>query len=159
MSRTPDVTVRLPVRLASAANLREHWAAKARRVKRERATFSLAVRAKVSARLGAEVASLGGVVTLTRVAPRRLDDDNLRGAFKAARDAVAAVLGVDDGDPRVRWEYGQRREGVGVYAVEVAIAANGSGGGEEISARDPARGSPDYPRTRVQRQRKAHHGA
>lgn len=23
------------------------------------------------------------------------------------RDAVAAWLGIDDGDPRVRWEYGQ----------------------------------------------------
>jgi len=156
---TPDVTVRLPVRLASAANLREHWAAKARRVKHERAAFSLAVRAKVSARLCADVRALGGVVLLTRVAPRRLDDDNLRGAFKAARDAVAAVLGVDDGDPRVRWAYDQRREGVGVYAVEVAIAANGGGRAEGISTRETAAEAGDYPRTRVQRKSKVHDGA
>lgn len=43
---------------------------------------------------------------LTRGAPRAMDSDNLVGACKAVRDAVAAWLGVDDG-PRgpVTWTY------------------------------------------------------
>lgn len=38
---------------------------------------------------------------------RRMDDDNLAHAFKPMRDAIALELGIDDGDPRMRWEYGQ----------------------------------------------------
>jgi hypothetical protein len=35
--------------------------------------------------------------------------DNLRAALKPIVDQVAVWLGVDDADPRVTWEYGQRR--------------------------------------------------
>jgi hypothetical protein len=62
------------------------------------------------------------VVTLTRIAPRALDDDNLRGALKATRDEVAAWLLVDDRDPRVTWTYAERRGAVREYAVEVSVA-------------------------------------
>jgi hypothetical protein len=48
------------------------------------------------------------VVKLTRIGQKRLDDDNLRPALKAVRDCVAAWLGVDDANPLIRWEYGQR---------------------------------------------------
>lgn len=48
------------------------------------------------------------VVKLTRIGQKRLDDDNLRPALKAVRDCVAAWLGCDDADPRIRWEYSQR---------------------------------------------------
>ncbi len=34
---------------------------------------------------------------------RPLDDDNLTGALKPLRDAIAATLGLDDADPRLRW--------------------------------------------------------
>ncbi|WP_230682079.1 hypothetical protein, partial [Streptococcus pneumoniae] len=47
------------------------------------------------------------VVRITRVGPRRLDDDNLARAAKALRDGVADWLGCDDGDPRVSWHYAQ----------------------------------------------------
>lgn len=36
-----------------------------------------------------------------------LDDDNLQGAFKGLRDAIASWLGVDDGNPAIKWEYDQ----------------------------------------------------
>jgi hypothetical protein len=49
------------------------------------------------------------VVKLTRVAPRALDDDNLRGALKSVRDGLASWLKVDDATPLVRWEYGQEK--------------------------------------------------
>ena len=48
------------------------------------------------------------VVKLTRISIKKCDDDNLRSTLKAVRDSVAAWLGVDDADPRIKWEYGQR---------------------------------------------------
>lgn len=47
------------------------------------------------------------VVTLIRIGARELDDDNLRTGAKPLRDSIATSLGVDDADPRVKWEYGQ----------------------------------------------------
>lgn len=64
----------------------------------------------------------GGLrVTLTRIAPSTgLDpDDNLRTALKWIKDGVAKVLGIDDRDPIVKWEYDQRRGRD--YAVHVRI--------------------------------------
>jgi len=60
------------------------------------------------------------VVRLTRVAPgtRPLDDDNLRGALKNVRDAVAKWLGIDDGDSRVTYAYKQER---GPWGVRIEV--------------------------------------
>lgn len=48
------------------------------------------------------------VVLVTIIAFRRrvLDDDNCSSGAKTLRDCVATSLGVDDGDKRIRWEYG-----------------------------------------------------
>lgn len=62
------------------------------------------------------------VVKLTRVAPRELDCDNLRGALKGCRDGVADWLCINDRDRRVRWEYDQRPGGVREYAVQIEIS-------------------------------------
>lgn len=65
-------------------------------------------------------------VTLTRLAPSSgLDDDNLRGALKAVRDGVADALRIDDRDPRVTWEYEQRRSQPRQWAVEIRIVKGG----------------------------------
>jgi hypothetical protein len=47
------------------------------------------------------------MVTLVVHTRRALDDDNLQGALKPLRDAIAGTLGIDDGDSRIHWEYGQ----------------------------------------------------
>lgn len=49
------------------------------------------------------------VVVVTIISCRRgeLDSDNLVAGCKPIRDAIARSLGIDDADPRVRWEYGQ----------------------------------------------------
>jgi hypothetical protein len=108
------VTLTIPMRLPSAANLREHHMARHRRVQQQRQW--------VAAYLGGKPKpALPVVVTLVRIAPRALDGDNLQSAFKAPRDEIARWLGVDDADPRVTWEYWQRRGGVGVYAVTVQL--------------------------------------
>lgn len=59
------------------------------------------------------------VVRLTRIGQKRLDDDNLRMALKAARDVVAAWLGCDDADPRIRWQYEQRPGYVGGCLIRI----------------------------------------
>ena len=58
-------------------------------------------------------------VTITRVGPRAMDDDNRTASAKGVRDSVAAWLGVDDGDDRARWEV--RGEVGRGYAVRVQI--------------------------------------
>jgi len=101
-------TVEIPgLRLDVTANSRLHWAAKAKRVKRQRAIVGLMLR-------GLSRPSLPCVVTITRRSPGTLDDDNAVSSAKATRDAVAQWLAVDDRDPRVTWEVRQERAPWGV---------------------------------------------
>lgn len=46
------------------------------------------------------------VVTIIAFKRRFSDDDNLSSGAKTLRDCIAASLGVDDGDKRIKWEYG-----------------------------------------------------
>lgn len=88
----------------SFANTAIHWRAKAKRAKLE-------VRAAYMGMSG-----LGHIrgdrfrVTFTRYGAKMLDDDNLRSAFKHARDGVAKWLGIDDADPRIVWEYAPQQQ-------------------------------------------------
>lgn len=108
------IRVEVPMVLPSASNLREHWAARQRRVKAQRAATLLALKvAHRDSRAVRASPELPSVVTLTRVyggrGTRAFDDDNLRGAFKAVRDEVAAYFGVNDNDPRIEWRYAQAK--------------------------------------------------
>lgn len=47
------------------------------------------------------------LVTITRIGPRTLDDDNLASACKYVRDEIAKVVGVDDGSNQYTWRYEQ----------------------------------------------------
>lgn len=107
--------IELPIRIESVANLREHWSVRNKRAKAHR-----------QAALAVPAHSLPCVVTLVRVAPRELDDDNLASGFKALRDGIAARLGVDDRDPRVRFVYGQTKGTPKQYAARVSIAPMGA---------------------------------
>lgn len=116
------MTVELPLRIESVANKREHWATKARRTKQHRMAAMLACPTPHP---------LPCVVTLTRVAPRALDTDNLQSGFKALRDGIADRLGVKDNDPRVEWRYAQVRGKAKEYAARVAIEPAGKAGTTE----------------------------
>jgi hypothetical protein len=106
------VRVEVPIRVESPNRLHaEHPLGRARRVRRERA----AVREALDR---FERPAGPWLVTLIRVAPRRLDDDNAVAAMKAPRDATAEWLGVDDRDPKVRFVVAQER---GAYAVRVNV--------------------------------------
>ena len=109
------MTVDLPLRIESVANLREHWAKRAKRAKAHRMA-ALAIKPHL----------LPCVVTLTRIAPRALDDDNLRSGFKNFRDGIADRLGIADNDPRVEWRYAQERGKPKEYAARVKIEPLGN---------------------------------
>lgn len=103
--------VHLPIATVSEANRRDHW-----QVKRKRAKSQRQIAAALVPRFG-----LPCVVTLTRISPRLLDDDNLRGALKHVRDGVADRLGIDDRDPRVEWRYAQRKGAQKGVEVEMGV--------------------------------------
>jgi hypothetical protein len=111
------IVVSVPIKIESSLNLREHWRKRANRNTSHRAAAYFSLReAKVAPNLPC-------VITLTRVAPRELDGDNLQGGMKSVRDGVADWFGVDDRDPRIKWEYAQRKGGVREYAAEVEVRA------------------------------------
>lgn len=103
----------IALRTGRGQNAREHWRARARRVKAERDAIAWAL-----AQLPVKAWKTPCTIRLTRVAPSNgLDDDNLAGSLKAVRDQVAAWLGVDDRRRDiVRYEYAQER---GPWAVRV----------------------------------------
>ena len=112
--------VSIPMRTWSEANLRGHWAKRARRVRKQRQAARLLVRAACNR---ADTSLLSGqiTITLTRIAPRRLDSDNLSSSLKAVRDGVADAVGIDDGSERIDWLYAQGKGKPREYAVLVEI--------------------------------------
>lgn len=105
------IEVELPLHVQSEANLREHWAVSAKRKRLHRHTACALV----------PFHPLPCVVTLIRIAPRALDDDNLASGFKAIRDGIADRLGVDDRSPLVQWRYSQRQGKPKQYSAIVRI--------------------------------------
>ena len=108
----------VPIKTISRANSSEHWRSRDARVRRERTTTVLAWRA-----VGSPPIPTPSTVTLTRVAPRAMDDDNLRMSMKAIRDQIAELAGVDDRHSKIiRYEYDQRKPSKPkTYEVEVLI--------------------------------------
>jgi len=113
--------IEVPLRIRNGCNLREHWAVRAKRVKRERDTvmWALFARERPGKSVSLKRPTLPVVVTITRLAPRKLDDDNAIAGCKSVRDAIAECLGVDDADPRVTWRYAQEKSKT--YAVRIEI--------------------------------------
>lgn len=113
------IVVTIPIRTVSEANSHQHWRHRQKRAKSQRVTAYACTRTDIiESRIPGDRAL---VVTLTRISPRPLDDDNLASSQKHVRDGVADALGIDDRDPRVTWRYAQRRGAKGQYAVEVTI--------------------------------------
>jgi len=103
----------LPMRVASVANLREHWAVKAKRVKKERTAVFAVLRTVRS------LPALPVNVKMVRLAPRTLDGDNLQSAFKAVRDELAAAFKLDDNSVLIDWFYSQEKSKT--YGVRIEI--------------------------------------
>lgn len=91
--------------------------AKSRKTKRDRGNVALVLRSRFG-----DPPSPPLLVTITRIAPGELDDDNLPTSAKAVRDGIADWLGVDDRTKRsgVAWKYAEARDGRS-YGVTIRI--------------------------------------
>lgn len=117
------LTTTFALETETESNAKGHWRPKAERAKKQReASFfhTHAVAMKLRTRL--KSGALERVtVTLTRISPRELDDDNLASAMKHVRDGVADALGVDDRDRRITWRCEQASGGPTTCAVRIDL--------------------------------------
>jgi len=120
------ISLLLAIRTESEANLHEHRMAKAKRTKLQRSVIKNRI-GQVRKDFGLGYSSRIYIVTLTRIAPRYLDDDNLPRSFKAIRDGVADALGTDDSArSNLRWRYAQEKGPPKRYAVRIQIEVSGA---------------------------------
>lgn len=116
----PLLSLTLPLRTASEANVRRAWQGRHARSQEARGLMVAALRT----RAGTEPPALPLGIVLVRRAPAMLDaHDNLRVALKACADGVADWLGTDDRSPELHWAYGQERTKQRVYEVRVELYA------------------------------------
>ena len=97
--------------------MRENWRQRASRRKRQRANARMFTIQKIRP----DQAQGDIVITLTRIAPRKLDSDNLAGAMKAIRDGIADAIERDDGEENIDWQYAQRNGEPKQYGVVCEI--------------------------------------
>jgi hypothetical protein len=115
----PSFSITMRLRTVSMANVREHWAVRAKRNKAHRA--AVAAQWVWCPEYLIET-PFPLVVTLTRYGKRLLDDDNLAGSFKAIRDEVALGLGRDDNPGSgISWVY--RQEKSKDYLIKILVEA------------------------------------
>ena len=107
------------IRLRSAANISEHWSkARTIRIHQQKHIWSAW---KVQ---GVDI-KLPVLITLTRMAPRTLDDDNLVTAFKSIRDIVADLItpglqpGRADNKEGIKFAYSQEKNKQ--YSIRITL--------------------------------------
>jgi hypothetical protein len=112
--------------MVSEANNHDHWTVKAKRKKSINAHL-LAVLSHAAANNQYSFI-LPCIVTLTRISPRLLNDDNLVYTLKYQRDCIADYLipglkpgRADDDNSKILWEYAQEKGAVREYAIKVRI--------------------------------------
>lgn len=115
----------IPMRTQRGMNDREHQMSRHRRVKREKIEVWAELR-QYSGRYGKPAIPCS--VLLTRLGPSPgLDDDNLVGALKGTRDAIADWLGVNDRDRMtVRYLYAQQWAPAWGVRIEFGEPATGT---------------------------------
>jgi hypothetical protein len=117
-----NLVVTLPLKIESTANKREHWSRRASRAKAHRSAGYYALREQDCMPLFRRDTP-PMTVTLTRIAPRELDSDNLAISFKSVRDGIADWLGVKDNDKRITWVYAQEKGAPKHYAARIEVKA------------------------------------
>jgi len=114
-------TDKIPIRIVSSANLKEHWAKKYAREKKQKETIGLFVKPLL------DKISLPVNITLRRIAPRALDDDNLSYSLKAHRDYICSLIipglapGRADGNGVIKIVYEQEKGLPKEYALVIAF--------------------------------------
>lgn len=116
----------IPIKTVSGLNHREHWRARATRVKTERNAALAFTRTHINLDKMVRPSGPGSLirlplfVELVRTKPHgpKLDSDNLQGSLKAIRDGIADAFGYDDGDEtKLLWAYRQARGDWGVLVL------------------------------------------
>ncbi len=120
------MTLTIPIKLPSLANVCGHWRRKANIIAGHRSAVRMAMR---SYALRAQLLELAAATTrgetlqlkLTRIAPRPIRDvfENLPMCFKGVVDQVAEELGVDDSVLHILPPKQER----GPYAVRIEVKA------------------------------------
>lgn len=119
------ISVMVPIQTVSEMNRRDHWAKRHRRSREQKDLVTLMLR---TAKFDRTRLVAPFVVKMTRVSPGAIkDSDNLAASTKAARDAIAAFLGVDDADllgaGQVQWIVAQERGKA--YGLRIEIDSRG----------------------------------
>lgn len=124
-ANTKDAVITLPLRLRTPSNgPQANWRAAAALRRKQRQIASWACGGPLAEyRAGLAKGYVGSMtVTIARIAPRELDDDNLRGSAKSVRDGIADALGLaSDRDKRLTWTYSQEKGKPKEYAVRVTV--------------------------------------
>jgi len=111
----------IPVKTVSEMNVTGHWSLRHKRFKEQKQRILsrwLEDRVKIPTPCH---------VLLIRVAPRMLDDDNLRPSLKACRDIIADIIipgkaaGFADSSLLISWEYQQEKRLAKQYGLHVRI--------------------------------------
>jgi len=114
-----SIAIFLPIRLISEMNTSEHWSKYQKRNKAQQEEVKVEwYRLTRNASL-----PLPCRISLTRIGQKRLDPGNLEASFKHVQDAICYCLGVDDGDGRVAFEYGQEATGRREYGVRIEVVS------------------------------------
>ncbi len=127
----------IPLKTVSEANCSEHWRVKSKRHKLQQFFIRSLFKHE------AKSIGLPCYVSLTRLSPRLLDDDNLRMAFKWIRDEISECLiplmrktyinkqgniqeikGRADCDPRISWGYNQQKSRKMGIRIEINSAVD-----------------------------------
>lgn len=117
--RNGHFTLLAPVRTWLEMNERVHWAVKKRSFDDQRRE----VWASWVSTFGQKRQKFDFpmVIRLTRISQKLADSDNIASGMKGIRDELARLIGFDDGDPRVRWEYKSEAIGKRAYMVKIEI--------------------------------------
>lgn len=112
---------KLPIRTVSECNVCQHWTERKKR-KDIQKSFVRRHYEKENPTI-----KFPCIITLTRIAPRALDDDNLRSSMKTIRDSIADCItpglapGRADNRKDIDWMYEQKKGVPHEYAVEIEI--------------------------------------
>ena len=119
------LSVTVPIQTVSEMNRRDHWSRRHSRARDQRVLVMLLLR---TAKYDRKLLVAPFVVTMTRISPGAIKySDNLAAATKAARDAIAEFLGIDDadvlGDGQAKWVVAQERGKA--YGLRIEIESQG----------------------------------
>jgi Holliday junction resolvase RusA-like endonuclease len=121
-----EMKFEMQLKTVTEGNAKEHWRTKAKRAREQKRTtwLHMVVEATQQIAMGSALGTRVGfccpiVVTMTRIG-RRLDNDNIYGALKHVRDAIADGLGIDDRhEDLVRYDVAQENGKSGGVRVEI----------------------------------------